>query len=511
MDYKYIELERQIKSLMNKNFVVSSTRSKSAEEVSNGSCQLYIDTIQKYFIFKVSGLTESICINPLTNSLLNVKYINGVDVSNLCSGISAGYGINIENLNDGVFKINVKENMFALKNEVDEVNDKFDKYYTKTECNDEFVNGDSFDEYKTLVSDTYSTKTELTTSLTNHYTKTECDEKYNPISEFNTYKTFVTNNYATKTDVEGSLLDYYTKTESDGKYALKSEIGSGGNVEVDLSNYYTKSQCDDKYAYRQFYYVKEEIDEMLLDVKDDCKNKFVMKPGEYPIAFRKISYDNGCNYLIRASYGDMIHIKASYYNHKSYEITTELVILDSEANFGLILFGEELQLGVFPFENGYLRLFNSQEYTITELNLIVEDESVNSNGEKYESVPFHVYRIDSPSVYFKIQSDNITQEDTLRFKGYYQKPQNTFTYEAVMKLSEIARRRPQPRGAGGHPPPQRRALFCGFPGRPLAAVPLCGAHRLLPVGGDAGAVRRLRPCFRPLPAATPGLPRGHPL
>ena len=65
MDYKYIELERQIKSLMNKNFVISSTRAKSAEEISNGSNSLYIDTIQKYFVFKVNGISESVIVDPL--------------------------------------------------------------------------------------------------------------------------------------------------------------------------------------------------------------------------------------------------------------------------------------------------------------------------------------------------------------------------------------------------------------------------------------------------------------
>ena len=145
MDYKYIELERQIKSLMNKNFVVSSTRAKSAEEVSNGSCQLYIDTIQKYFIFKVSGLNESIYVNLLINSLLNVKYINGVDVSKLIGGISAGYGITIESLTGGVYKINVEENKFVLvdtsytKEESDEKYALVDAAYTKEESDNKYT------------------------------------------------------------------------------------------------------------------------------------------------------------------------------------------------------------------------------------------------------------------------------------------------------------------------------------------------------------------------------------
>ena len=121
MDYKYIELERQIKSLMNKNFVISSTRAKSAEEISNGSNSLYIDTIQKYFVFKVNGLSESVIVDPLNKSLLNVQYINDVDVSRLIGGIREGYGIDIIEKSNGVYEVSVKENMFASKSELDDV------------------------------------------------------------------------------------------------------------------------------------------------------------------------------------------------------------------------------------------------------------------------------------------------------------------------------------------------------------------------------------------------------
>ena len=428
MDYKYIELERQIKSLMNKNFVVTSTRSKSAEELSNGSCQLYIDTIQKYFIFKVSGLSESICINPLTYSLLNVKYINGVDVSNLCSGISAGYGINIENLNDGVFKINVKENMFALKNEVDEVNDKFSNYYTKTECEDEFVKVEELNEYETLVSNTYSTKTELTNALANHYTKTETDAKYNTITDFNTYKTFVTNNYSTKTDVATDLLDYYTKTETDNKFALKTEIGTGGDV--DLSNYYTKAESDNKYTPKNDVYEKEQIDELIQNLKNDCKNKYVIKAGEYPIEFVTDTSMNGYNYQIHASYGETIHIKALY-NGQIYEVTTELVKLDPESDISVLTFTNEFRLGIYPSRIGWLRLYNAHQYEIIEINLFVAGED-ESKGEGYELIPYYALNWSSLYIDFKLQAE-LTEKDTLRFKGYYLAPTNTFTYEAVME------------------------------------------------------------------------------
>ena len=78
-----------------------------------------------------------------------------------------------------------------------------------------------------------------------------------------------------------------------------------------------------------------------------------------------------------------------------------------------------------------------------------------------------------------------------------------------------ARRRPEPGGHGGPPPPEWRVLLHRQRRRGLEGLPLRGAHHLLPVGGIGGAVRRLRPGLRPLPAAAGGLsgadpPRDHP-
>ena len=291
MDYKYIELERQIKSLMNKNFVVSSTRAKSAEEVSNGSCQLYIDTIQKYFIFKVSGINESICVNPLTNTLLNVKYINNVDVSKLIGGVDAGYGITIEDLNDGVYRINVEENKFALKDET----------YTKTECDDKFALNDDLNKCRLKEDLTYGDAEEITFEnieyYGSHYGKCRLAEGYNvkgyyiiedkrvnfdvmfgntfwiesylmcyidnnedialSYDESNDEVTVTSSNHSEVYDTylehvinmnKGDFLvlrsSIYSRNESDEKYMLKSEkIDS-----VDLSNYYTRTESDELYA-----------------------------------------------------------------------------------------------------------------------------------------------------------------------------------------------------------------------------------------------------------------------
>ena len=44
-------LELAVKSLMNKNAVIYSNRSKSTESLSNGSCSLTINTLNKSFVF----------------------------------------------------------------------------------------------------------------------------------------------------------------------------------------------------------------------------------------------------------------------------------------------------------------------------------------------------------------------------------------------------------------------------------------------------------------------------
>lgn len=126
MDYRYIYLQNQIKALMNKHYVPSSSHSKIAEEIQNGNCNLLVDTIQKYFAFKYSGVSNPIYIDPLQKRLLNVSYINDVDVNNLLGGIKGGYGIIIEDLGKGIKKISVEENKFALKEDLQDVDGKFD-------------------------------------------------------------------------------------------------------------------------------------------------------------------------------------------------------------------------------------------------------------------------------------------------------------------------------------------------------------------------------------------------
>ena len=68
MDYNYIHLQNQIKALMNKNYVPSSSHAASATELKNGSNSLLVNTALKYFVFKYAGLNESVMVDPINRS-----------------------------------------------------------------------------------------------------------------------------------------------------------------------------------------------------------------------------------------------------------------------------------------------------------------------------------------------------------------------------------------------------------------------------------------------------------
>ena len=259
MDYNYIHLQNQIKALMNKNYVPSSSHAASATELKNGSNSFLVDTVQKFFVFKYAGLNESVMVDPINRKLLNVAYINGVDVSKLIGGVMAGYGITIENQGDGVYKIRATDEMFALKSDVEDVNDKLGDYVTNEELNtklgDEFINDETLtiakfvkdgddaindkltNDYYTkiesdgkyaLKSDTYTkTESDERYALSENYElfKLQADEKFVHVLDFNGYAIFCDEKYVLKREGDEKYAlksDTYTKTESDGKYALKT-------------------------------------------------------------------------------------------------------------------------------------------------------------------------------------------------------------------------------------------------------------------------------------------------
>ena len=124
MDYNYLRLEQQIRALMNITHASSSGSSKTTEELKNGNNTFLVDAIKHHFLFKYGGVAEPLSVDPITKSILNVQFINDVDVTKLVGGLTAGYGISIQNMGNGIFKLDVVENMFVLKNELkDELKD----------------------------------------------------------------------------------------------------------------------------------------------------------------------------------------------------------------------------------------------------------------------------------------------------------------------------------------------------------------------------------------------------
>ena len=177
MDYNYIRLENQIKALMNKNYTSSSGVSQIAQQLQLGNFQLYIDTVNKQFTFKYNSLNNPIGIDPINNKIVNVKYINDVDISKLIGGLTAGDGIVVEDTGNGICKISVAEWMFATNEEIKKIEDKFDNYSLTTDIQKTYATkdelktvDDKFDSYSltTDIQKTYATK-EVVETLENRF------------------------------------------------------------------------------------------------------------------------------------------------------------------------------------------------------------------------------------------------------------------------------------------------------------------------------------------------------
>ena len=132
-------------------------------------------------------------VDPINRSLLNVQYINSVDISKLIGGVAEGYGISIVNKGEGIYQINVIENMFALltdlsqytptdvlentyatKDALELVDNKFVNYTTTIDLEENYLTKSYIDSFKAMleiyptnkyVDDTFATKTELVNNL----------------------------------------------------------------------------------------------------------------------------------------------------------------------------------------------------------------------------------------------------------------------------------------------------------------------------------------------------------
>ena len=187
MNYDYQYLLQHIKNLANKEHVISSSRAKSTEELSNGSLSLIVDTVRKYFSFKTAGLSDPVYLDPIGQQLINIKYINGVDVTRLISGITKGDGIVITDKGNGLYEIAIEDNKYALIRDVEE----------------------KFEQLKINITDNYATiaKVEEIDEKFNNYTTTEdLEANYATINKVNEIDNKFAN-YTTTEDLHDNYLD----------------------------------------------------------------------------------------------------------------------------------------------------------------------------------------------------------------------------------------------------------------------------------------------------------------
>ena len=304
MDYNYIRLENMIKQLMNKSYVPSSSRAKSTEEIYNGSCKLYIDTVLNRYVFKYSTLAPSIMVDPINRSLLNVQYINNVDISKLIGGVAEGYGININNMGEGIYQINVVENMFALLDDLSN--------YTPTE----------------VIEATYATKNalELVDNKFADYTNTaELEENYLQKSYIDTFKAmleiyptnkYVDDTFATKAELESNLELYLKKEDYNPG---DSSIAESHFELVDGYSYYTVKHSDIT-IYTQDT-ATTQFNAMKITIRDEALMTQI-KASPTKIAIFKI---NLRKHLLIDFYGNILNDFVIYYNPEKSKFEAPLV------------------------------------------------------------------------------------------------------------------------------------------------------------------------------------------
>ena len=189
-------------------------------------------------MFKYAGINDPIYIDPIGKRLLNVKFIGDVDISKLIGGLEKGYGINIESKGNGIFKISVEDNLFALKSEVSDVDGKFADYTTTADLEENYAKKAKVEEIDGKFKDyaltkdieaNYATKSELIAveDWFDNYTNTDVlKATYATKEELNTldnrFDEYVT--YDELTAIEDKFDDYTTTVDLENTYMKKNDV-----------------------------------------------------------------------------------------------------------------------------------------------------------------------------------------------------------------------------------------------------------------------------------------------
>lgn len=256
MDYNYIRLENQIKALMNKNYSSTSAVAQIAQQLQVGNFQLFVDTVNKQFVFKYHSVNNPIGIDAINNKIVNVKYINDVDISKLVSAITSGYGIVVDDMGNGVFKVSVDENKFATKDEMNAVDSKFANYATKDEMN---IIDRKFDDY--------ATKTELN----------DINSKFDDYS----LTADIQSTYATKDQmkaVDVRFNDYTTTTDLESAYLRKEDLPSSDTkFTIDEGFPYFTVRNEHISTNNNYVYDGHEYNVLMIKIPDDIKQQIYSK------------------------------------------------------------------------------------------------------------------------------------------------------------------------------------------------------------------------------------------
>ena len=266
MNYEYIRLEQQIKQLMNRFYVPSSSKSQAAEELVKGLIKLYIDSVGKKieFVYTINDV-EPLYIEPENRAIMNVQYLNDVDISKLIGGVAEGYGIVIDNMGKGIYKINVKEGMFALKSDMNAINDRFDDYTTTADLQATYATKAKVEEIDAKFVN-YATVLDLEE---NYLNKSYIDTINETLSNYPTNK-YVDDTFATKSEVDTRFNDYTTTTDLEANYMKKDDVIPPSEKQFELVtgyNYYSVKHSDiTNYSPDNTY---TDYNVIKLDIKDE--------------------------------------------------------------------------------------------------------------------------------------------------------------------------------------------------------------------------------------------------
>ena len=146
-------IENIMRSLMNKNSVVYSNHSKTADTLSDGICTLQINSADKSFVFTFGR--NRVVISPLDNSIKNLLLINDISVDDILTGSNI---MNNQYLKD----------MFDA---ISEIIDLYDKYITISEpTNTVYIDNLHVDTINNINPDNLALKDHTHTTFDNNIT-----------------------------------------------------------------------------------------------------------------------------------------------------------------------------------------------------------------------------------------------------------------------------------------------------------------------------------------------------